>query len=226
MSDVVVLTAVLPEAAAVLDQFDAAEPVELGPYRGSRVKVGAGRLTVVAGGVGPARAAACAATALTLERPGLLVVAGIGGGFAGRAAIGDLAVADTVVHADLGAESADGFTSISAIGFGADRYAAPPDLVAAAADRTGGLVGPIVTVSTVTGSAATAADLARRYAPVAEGMEGAGGWAAAEPYGVPLLELRAISNQVGPRDRAAWNLPRALATLGRAVADLLREPLP
>jgi futalosine hydrolase len=49
-------------------------------------------------------------------------------------------------------------------------------------------------------------------------MEGAGVAAAAALHNVPAAELRAVSNPVGPRDRAAWEIPRALEALGRAVA--------
>jgi futalosine hydrolase len=224
--EVLVLTAVPAEAAAVLSGFDVGETVELGPYRGTAVKTGAGRVAVLAGGVGPARAAACAGTALALSRPALLVVAGVAGGFAGRAAVGDAVLADAIVHADLGAGSPGGFLPISELGFGADRALPEPALVALAAARTGAVVGPVLTVSTVTGTDAGAAELAGRYDPVAEAMEGAGGWAAAEAYGVPILELRAVSNPVGRRDRSTWDLPAALATLTRAVADLFQEPLP
>jgi futalosine hydrolase len=226
VADVLLITAVPAEAAAVLGRFDGVEPAELGPYRGGWVKTGAGQLTVVAGGVGPARAAACAATALTVDRPALLVVAGVAGGFAGRAAVGDVVVADAVVYADLGADSPAGFLPISELGFGADRALPRPDLVALAAARTGAVVGPILTVSTVTGTAARAAELADRHDPAAEAMEGAGGWAAAEAYNVPFLEIRAVSNVVGPRDRANWRLADALVVLAGAAADLLREPLP
>jgi futalosine hydrolase len=53
-------------------------------------------------------------------------------------------------------------------------------------------------------------------------MEGAGVAAAAARHGVPVAELRAISNLVGPRERDAWQIPRALDALGRAVAAALR----
>ena len=220
------MTAVPAEAAAVLGHFDGGEIVELGPYRGTMVTSGAGRVAVLAGGVGPARAAACAGAALTLSRPALLLVAGIAGGFAGRARVGDAVLADAIVHADLGADSPTGFLPISQLGFGADRTLPDPSLVTLAAARTGAVVGPVLTVSTVTGTEAGAAALVARYDPVAEAMEGAGGWAAAEAHGVPILEIRAVSNPVGRRDRASWDLPRALRTLGHAVADLLQEPLP
>ena len=108
MARVLVVVAVPAEAAAVLGDTPA-RPVRLGPYEahlvGERV---AGELTVLAGGVGPARAAAAAGTALGLERFDLVLSAGVGGGFAGRAGPGDLVLADRVVHADLGAELAGG----------------------------------------------------------------------------------------------------------------------
>jgi futalosine hydrolase len=71
----------------------------------------------------------------------------------------------------------------------------------------------------VTGTAATADELGRRFPDaVAEGMEGAGVAAAAARRGVPFGEIRAISNRVGPRDRDAWQIPLALERLGKAVA--------
>jgi futalosine hydrolase len=52
---------------------------------------------------------------------------------------------------------------------------------------------------------------------VAEAMEGFGVATAAAGAGVPFAELRAISNLVGPRDRAAWRLEDAFAALRRAL---------
>jgi futalosine hydrolase len=179
--------------------------------------LGAGaRAEVVIGGVGPAEAAA--ATAERLAGVDLVLCAGIGGGFAPRVE-GDVAVASSIVFADLGAETADGFVPVSALGFGADRYTVAPDLAVDLTDRAGGHLGTIVTVATVTGTAATADELGRRFPDaVAEGMEGAGVAAAAARRGVPFGEIRAISNRVGPRDRDAWQIPLALERLGKAVA--------
>lgn len=176
---------------------------------------------VVAVGVGPAAAAAGTARALA-ERPADLVIcAGIGGGF-DPLTTGDIAVASTIAHADLGAESADGFIPASDLGFGTDAYEVAPALAVELADRTGGHLGTIVTVSTVTGSTATADALARRYPDLrAEGMEGAGVAAAAVAHGVAFAEIRAVSNAVGPRDRSAWRIPDALRALGTAVAAVV-----
>jgi futalosine hydrolase len=55
----------------------------------------------------------------------------------------------------------------------------------------------------------------------AEAMEGFAVLRAAELAGVPALELRAISNEVGEPDRAKWLFEDAFAVLGDAVTRLL-----
>jgi futalosine hydrolase len=192
---------------------------------------GDGRFDVRAVGVGPAAAAAGTAAILAAGGYGLVVSAGIGGGFADRAAVGSLVVASEIVAADLGAETADGFASVDELGFGSARV--PADAArasrAARALAEAGLAvafGPVLTVSTATGTAATAlARAARVPGAAAEGMEGYGVAVAARNRGLPVLEIRAVSNAVGPRDRSAWRIGEALAALEAASAILL-EVLP
>ncbi|CAM5245473.1 Futalosine hydrolase [Streptomyces griseomycini] len=79
----------------------------------------------------------------------------------------------------------------------------------------------MLTVSTVTGTAARAAGLrARHPRALAEAMEGFGVAEAAAAHGVPVLEVRAVSNPVGPRDRAAWRIGDALAALTEGFGKL------
>jgi futalosine hydrolase len=86
----------------------------------------------------------------------------------------------------------------------------------------GARTGTVLTVSTVTGTAATAAALRARYPDaVAEAMEGYGVATAAALLGVPFAEVRAISNPVGPRDRPSWRIPKALAALATALKELV-----
>jgi futalosine hydrolase len=176
---------------------------------------------VLVGGVGPAAAAAAASAALAGSGYDLVLCAGIGGGL-GRAPVGGIAVASSIVFADLGVETGSGFAPVSTLGFGVERYAVEPRLGIDLAERTGGQLGTVLTVATATGTAGTAADLAARFPDaVAEGMEGAGVAAAAQHHGVPFGEIRAVSNLVGPRQRDAWRIPDALAALGRAVAAIV-----
>ncbi|MEU5774924.1 futalosine hydrolase, partial [Streptomyces venezuelae] len=61
---------------------------------------------------------------------------------------------------------------------------------------------------------------------LAEAMEGFGVAEAAVLHGLPVMEIRAISNPVGPRDRAAWRIGDALSALSDAFgkfAPVLRS---
>nr|WSY53977.1 futalosine hydrolase [Streptomyces sp. NBC_00886] len=169
---------------------------------------------VIAAGVGPAAAAASTATALAGTPYDLVVSAGIGGGFQPEAPVASLVIADEITAADLGAETPDGFLPVTELGFGTVTHRPPSALVRDLAAATGARAGAVLTVSTVTGTAARATELrARHPRALAEAMEGFGVAEAAAAHGVPVLELRAISNPVGPRDRAAWRIGDALAAL-------------
>ncbi|NGO14707.1 futalosine hydrolase [Streptomyces sp. HC44] len=181
---------------------------------------------VLAVGVGSAAAAASTATALTTAaltgNPyGLVVSAGIGGGFQPEAPLGSLVLSDEITVVDLGAETPDGFVPVTELGFGAVSHRPPESLVREVAAVTGARTGTVLTVNTVTGSAERAAELRRRHPrALAEAMEGFGVAEAAAAHTVPVLELRAVSNPVGPRDRAAWRIGDALAALTEAFGKL------
>ncbi|MFE9692541.1 futalosine hydrolase [Micromonospora sp. NPDC005806] len=190
-------------------------------------------VTVAPVGVGPAVAGAATARLLALAeaagRPYRAVVsAGIAGGFVGRVAVGGTVLATRSVAADLGAESPAGFLPIEELGMPAellgvgsvvtvdsqllgDLRAALPEAVA----------GAVLTISTVTGTAASTAALAARHPDaVAEAMEGYGVGVAAAQAGLPFAELRTVSNPIGPRDRGAWRMRDAFAALTAAAAAL------
>jgi futalosine hydrolase len=221
---VLVVTAVEAELQAVLNGLGD-EPVH--DHGGVSRRVAG--VTFVRGGVGVAAAAAATARCLTAAglsgRPfDAVVSAGIGGGFAGRVPVGAVALADRSIAADLGADSPDGFCTLDELGFGTSAQPVSARLLARLRDALPAAVaGPILTVSTVTGTAATARRLTARYpGAVAEAMEGFGVATAAAFEGVPFVEVRAISNLVGPRDRAAWRIDAALSALYDAFAALAR----
>jgi futalosine hydrolase len=192
--------------------------------RGTR---GSDKFDVRIAGVGAPIAAANTATALALEDYSLVISAGIGGGFVGVAELGSIIVASEIVAADLGAETAEGFCSVDELGFGTSRVQVDTNLVTRITDalhHAGLLVhtGPILTVSTVTGTSESADDLEKRVpGATAEAMEGYGVAVAAQIHNIPILEIRTISNAVGPRDRAAWRMKEAFEALETASSILL-----
>ncbi|MEC0242299.1 futalosine hydrolase [Paenibacillus dokdonensis] len=179
-------------------------------------------------GFGPASAAARTAAELSASDYGLVISAGIGGGFPGKADVGSTVIADRIIAADLGAETPDGFLSVDELGFGSSVIIPEPVLVQAFIDAMSstGITanrGSILTVTTGTGSAErTAALTTRIHDAAAEGMEGFGVATAAKLWNLPVLEIRTISNAVGPRDRAAWRMKEAFAALEAAGAILRR----
>lgn len=180
----------------------------------------------------------------------LVISAGIGGGFAPVADVGAVVVASALVAADLGAQlpppstpsadapdtadpadtadsrlrnpaGGDGFAAVSELGFGVDRHLPPAALARAVAEAVGAVHAPVLTVSTATGTAERAAWWRTRHPDAgAEAMEGFGVAEAAAQHGVPVLEVRALSNAVGPRDRESWRIPAALAALTDAFRRL------
>ncbi|MFF6811226.1 futalosine hydrolase [Streptomyces sp. NPDC012403] len=223
-SRVLVATAVPVERDAVAGAFPgAAKQVHLPGV--SLVRTDGG-CDLMATGVGPASAAASTAAALTAAALDgtpyrLVVCAGIGGGFQPEAPVGSLVVSRTIAVADLGAETADGFLPVTELGFGHVAHHSPESLVREAVRVTGARSGTVLTVSTVTGTAARAAALRARHPhALAEGMEGFGVAEAAVAQGRPVLEVRAVSNPVGPRDRAAWRIGDALTALTEGFGKL------
>ncbi|MCA2214517.1 futalosine hydrolase [Jidongwangia harbinensis] len=242
MRRLLVVTAVPAEADAIRagDQTAGATPAKTHPTRtGDRAAavttpakadaIPAGdrkiRVTVAAVGVGSAVAAAGTARLLALAEAGgdpfhAVISAGIAGGFPGRAEVGATVVGTRSVAADLGAETPDGFRTVDQLGFGTSHHDTDKDLreLLRSALPTA-VVGDILTLATVTGTAVTADRLAVAHPDAAaEAMEGYGVACAAAGAGVPFAELRTISNLVGPRDRAAWRIPEALAALTAAAS--------
>jgi futalosine hydrolase len=208
MRRLLVVTAVAAEAGAVRAGLSPAAAAE--------------RVVVAPVGAGPAAAAAGTARLLALDPCDAVISAGIAGGFPGRAGVGATVIGRRSIAADLGAESADGFLPIDELGFGTATVDADPELVKALTTALpDAVLGDVLALATVTGTAATAARLAAAHPEaVAEAMEGHGVATAAAQAGVPFAELRTISNPIGPRDRAAWRLAEALTALGAAAAAL------
>lgn len=192
-----------------------------------RAGLPAGRTQVAAVGVGAAAAAAGTARLLALaeaagRRHRAVILAGIAGGFAHRAPLGATVLATRCIAADLGADSPDGFIPLDELGFGTTVAEADPALLARLRESLPyAITGDVLTLNTVTGTAEAAEALRHRFpAAVAEAMEGYGAARAAIDAGLPFAELRTISNAIGPRDRAAWRIPDALAALTKAARAL------
>lgn len=222
-----IVSAVAAERDAAVRRLGPSSPQPDLPYDA----VSAGDVVAAVGGVGPVAAAVATSRLLAaLERGAgpvdLVISAGIAGGFPGRADIGDVLVADRVVFADLGAATDEGFLDLAALGLsGGAPLASPHAGRLRALLATAGIAaraGTLLTLATMTGTRARGAALGSTYPDaVAEAMEGYGvAWAAVE-HGSPWVEVRAVSNLIGRRDRSTWDIPGAFESLGTAMAVIV-----
>jgi futalosine hydrolase len=77
-----------------------------------------------------------------------------------------------------------------------------------------------LTVAGVSASRARAGDLSQRYGADLENMEGFAVAYACARHGVPCVEIRSVSNKVGPRAKEEKDFPGALRRLAQALPAL------
>lgn len=86
--------------------------------------------------------------------------------------------------------------------------------------------GSFVTVRACSGTLKRGNVLRDKFNAICENMEGAAMARVCELYGVPMVELRCISNMVEDRDTSKWKIKEAVAKgaglLGRLLPELLR----
>ena len=183
------------------------------------------QIEILATGVGMVSTAASCARALGRDRYDLALNVGICGSFDRALTPG------TVVHvvsdrlSELGAEDGDGFLTIDDLGLGQQVIVNQMPPASDALRALPAVAG--ITVNTVHGQDRSIAGVLARIGSVAplggpvETMEGAAFMYACGISGVPYAQVRAVSNVVERRNRAAWQIEKAVRNLGAAVLGTL-----
>jgi futalosine hydrolase len=178
-------------------------------------------------GVGMVATAAWTARTLAESRYDLALNLGLCGSFDPTLAPGRVVHVTSDHLVELGAEDGDEFLSIRDLGLQRDDE--PPfeegrlvnaDPPANVALRNLPAVRGI-TVNTVHGNARSIEAVVRRFQPQVESMEGAAFMYACAIADVPFAQVRAVSNFVEPRNRAAWKISEAIDALGRAAREIV-----
>jgi len=150
-------------------------------------------------GIGPVEAALATAHALAAQRHGVVLHVAIAG--ATSLEPGTIVIGTEAVYCDV----IDANATLPRV----DRIGVAPDLVARVREALPEAQAmPIATCARVGGGALCEV----------EAMEGFGVLRACALAGVPAVELRAVSNEVGEADRSKWRFDDALAALADAVA--------
>lgn len=155
-------------------------------------------------GVGPVEAAVVTARALAGVRPRAVLHVGVGGGR--RLTPGAVVLGTEAVYCDLSAE-------IPVV----DRVPADAELLRRLQEALPEAVSlPIATSATVSGLDGGVTGEFR-----VEAMEGFGVLRACALAGVPAVEVRTISNDIGETDRQRWRILRGLEVLDEVLPRLL-----
>jgi len=178
-------------------------------------------VSVITTGVGAVNAAYALTRFLEHEQVKAIVVCGIGGAYPGSGiSVGSVVCAESECYGDLGASSPDGFLDMRALGFlvipGA--YNVLPVQIFPAARRA-----RFVTMNTCTGTDDAAQAIEARTGGGVESMEGAAIAHVAALSGIPVGEIRGISNLVGNRDRSTWRVTEAASAAQQALLEWIRH---
>ena len=189
-----------------------------GALLGERIGRSTSAVALVCTGVGPVNAAHVVTMFLAKTGARAIVICGVGGAYPDSGlATGDVVCAASECYGDLGAMSPSGFLDMKALGFpiveGPPRLFNEIPMQVFPLDRRV----PFVTVSCCTGTDEVARVLEKRTAGAVENMEGAAIAHVAYLHGVPVGEVRGISNLVTNRDTGTWKLHEAASAAQEAV---------
>jgi futalosine hydrolase len=173
------------------------------------------------------------ATTVLIEKyaPSHIILFGIGGAYPGSGLkIGDIALAESEVYADLGVLDTKGLRPIDVIGIPLlkkgrkeyfDSFPVDKRLLKQAMNIMETKSGIFLTVSQVTGTRKKAEELRNRYGAVCENMEGAAVAHICARYDMPMIEVRGISNIVEDRNPRKWRKKTASEKCQQAVIQLI-----
>ncbi len=176
-------------------------------------------------GIGQLQTAYALQNRIRLERPDLVIQAGIGGAPA-KEDIGNVYAVGSEKIADLGAMEKTGFIDIFEMGLeNPDRFPFRDGKLynpyRSLVEWTGLPVLDGVTVNGIISS--DVAGFQRNPSRVVESMEGAALHYICLMEKVPFLQIRAISNITGDRDKNRWKLKEALKSLHEVLVVMIQK---
>jgi futalosine hydrolase len=188
-------------------------------------------------GIGKVNAAHSATSVIEKFPVSKILFTGVGGAYPGSGLNnGDIAAASKEILGDEGVLEAKGWGSLKQIGIplvqnGKKKYfneypLTSPSLRIFRSENERDIKirkGPFVTVSAATGTQKRAKELEKRFSAICENMEGAAAAQVCAIYGIPMIEIRGISNIAGVRDKRKWHLQLASENCQKAALRIITE---
>lgn len=187
--------------------------------------IGTNKFEVLITGIGSMSTSYWLTKTIDKHRPDMLIQAGVAGSFSDSFPPGSLVLVNEEVTGDLGVEENNEFKDVFDMGL--------PQISGPYTDKS--LVNkqqellqrfnlPLVkavTINEITTRAERIQQLQQKYQPVVESMEGAAFHYIALTEKIPYIQLRAVSNMVGERDKLKWKMKEAIVALNEQLITML-----
>jgi futalosine hydrolase len=165
--------------------------------------------------------------AVSLHQPGLIIQAGIAGSFSSQLALTQVVAVKAEVVGDLGVQTAEGFQSLLNLNLlNGDIYPWQKGQLLnddQHLNETGLPLVTGVTINEISTSRERMAYYTHTLGAEIETMEGAALHYVGLMEKVPFIQLRAISNFVGERDKSKWEINKAIGQLNSQLQQLLSK---
>ena len=186
-------------------------------------------------GVGKVNAAH--STTLILEKNDIdfLILFGVGGAYS-NAVVGDVVVAESENYAEEGVIIGEGWKPMDFTGFALlnneieyfntfpmDRKLMELAINASKDVGLHAISGNFITVSQCSGTRVSGKIMQKRFNGICENMEGAAVAHICAIYGIPMIEIRGISNMIEDRNLKKWNVPLAASNCNKAVNEIIKR---
>ncbi len=174
------------------------------------------------GGVGMLSSAVSLTKLIFEEKPDLIIQAGIAGTFDNSMNLGKVLVVNEEMLGDMGVEEENKWKDIFDMKLEKSSYhpfekrVLPNPFL----EKYNLLKLPevsSVTVNEITTRPERIQQIIKKYDPVIESMEGAALHYVGRSMSTPFIQMRAVSNYIGERDKSKWKMKEALANLNQAL---------
>jgi len=179
-------------------------------------------------GIGMLATAVSLTKLVLLEKPDIVIQAGIGGAFDTNLPLGKVVAISTETIGDLGVEENNTWKDVFDLKL-VEANSAPfthkhlnnPYL--AQLNTTALEEVPAITVNEISTNQKRILQLQAKYNPTIESMEGAALHYVCNSFQVPFIQLRGISNYIGERDKTKWQMQQAITYLNDTLIKMLHQ---
>lgn len=179
-------------------------------------------------GVGLLSASVALTQIMLVNKPELIIQAGIAGCFNENISLGNVLVVKNETLADTGVEENNAWLDLfdlkliedNTLPFSSRKL--PNDNI----DKLNLLhcdEVTAITVNEVTTNKQRRQQLVEKYQPIPESMEGAALHYTGRLFNVPFLQIRSISNYIGERDKSKWKMKDAIQNLNNTLVEYFKK---